>query len=944
MTKETVFNICFKVRHGWNKYPYFRLFFYIVVTSLVLYWQFIFGNVTFVFGVGDVAIDTYHEYLKVFEFYANAIRNGELTSYTFQNGFGNSIFSKIYYISDPFSMLGVVTGVIFGAEYIYDSMVFIAILKHICAGLICLKFLQEFKFSLKSSMIAAYIYAFNGYITLLGEHYFFANNPVYLILILLMLEKVIKGEHKVRYWCGLLYTSVLVTMVSVTTAYEILLAAGFYTLFRVSYIYGKNIKNIFQRLGICLIFVLGGIGISSFILMPVADKILGSTRIVHSTNLSTYFAFSDFSMIKTGILRFFSNQLEGTFNEYYGAGVYYTHVFAYFFTVMIVPMAAQFIYHTFKGKFTVKDKIFRMIPVCVVIFFIIDNFVPYLFSFFVGHYQSYAYIFLPMYAVLFAEAIDNVRKGIFSRRINFITVLISVAVIVWGGATSYNNGAVTSFMWLMFVAIMLIFGAFSLDLLFLSSHGTLNPSDNNKIKKTAAVALVAVVSLNMFCENYITIYYHRVPKEKELVHSKMLTTDIVNNINSQEKDNFFRMETNFYEGRMVWWTYPFMFPMRSTAYYDSTIDNFVPEFYQTMLASTADGTMGKYQDSKSGVDTTVIEDILGLKYLLLTADPKRDGWEKIEEYPEQGVALYQNTGINSAGLFFDSYVTQEKADEMTFDERAMGLGTRLVIDDPAENIDEFALKYSDDNNLNNKFSSAIISDSFSMYNGSIDNVELTDSGYNVQATMNTNDSNLIFGLNTDIINNRNDSTQITFNLKDNSFVNDIVYLDFDGAWKEIPVTHQNVNNEWQYTLIVPQTATALALRGQTACQYDVNISSKTVASTYINEGIQLDNPKRGDIVTGTVNAQKNSLLYLPIPFDKYWNAYIDDEKVDIMKANYAFMAVPVTAGKHKVAFVYSNKTFQTFLKVSIAAFILYNGFFAFCFIVKYRRKKKGEKK
>lgn len=942
MSKATVFDVYFKVRHGWNKHPYFRLFSYIVVTSLVLYWQFIFGNVTFVFR--DVAIDTYQHYLKVYEFFADAIKNCELTSYTFQHGFGNSIFSMIDYISDPFSMLGVVIGVIFGAEYIYDSMVFIIILKHICAGLICLEFLQEFKFSLKSSMIAAYIYAFNGYITTLGEHYFFANNPVYLILILFMLEKVIRGEHKVKYWCGLLYTSVLVTMAGVTTAYEILLAAGFYTLFRVTYIYGKNIKNIFQRLGICLIFVLGGIGISSFILMPAVDKILGSTRIAHSTNLSTYFAFSDYSTIKTSILRFFSNQLEGTFNDFYGAGTYYPNVFACFFTVMLVPMAAQFIYHTFKRKFTVKDKIFRMIPVCVVIFYIIDDFVPYFFSFFVGHYQSYAYIFLPMYAVLFAEAIDNVKKGIFSRRTNFITVLVSVAVIVWGGATSYNNGAVTSFMWLMFVAIMLIFGAFSLDLLSLSSHGTLNPSDNNKIKKTAAVALVAVVSLNMFCENYITTYYNRELGEKELVHSKMLTTDIVNNINSQEKDNFFRMETNYYEGRMLYFSYPLMFPMRATAYYDTSLNNFVLSFYQKMFDSKAEMHWNHYFSSKSKVDITVLEDILGLKYLLLTADPKRDGWEKIEEYPEQGVALYQNMGINSAGLFFDSYVTQEKADEMTFDERAIGLGTRLVIDDPAENIDEFALKHSDDNDLNNNLPSAIISDSFSMYNGSIDNVELTDAGYHVRATMNTNDSNLNFALNSDIINNRKDSTQITFKLKDNSFVKNIVYLDFDGAWKEIPVTPQNVSNEWQYTLIVPQTALGLALCVNQPCELDVTVSSKTVASTYINEGIKLDNPKRGNLVTGTVNAQKNSLLYLPIPFDKYWNAYIDGEKVDIMKANYAFMAVPVTAGQHSVTFIYSNKTYHTFRKVSIAAFILYNGFFAFCLIVKYRRKKKGEKK
>lgn len=351
MNLERVANTKNQVFDFLGKRPYLRLTIYILITSLLLYWQFIFGDKVFTFYANtfmDAATDTYHQYLKVYEFFANNIRNGELTSYTFQYGYGNSIFSMIGWISDPFSSLGVLVGVIFGSEYIYDSMAFIVILKHICTGLICLKFLREFKFSLKTSILVAYIYAFNGYITTLGEHYFFANNPVYLILILLLLEKVIKGEHKVKYWCGLLYVSALITAGGVTCAYEIFLAAGFYSLFRVIYIYGKSVKYIIQRLGICLAFVLGGIGISSFILFPMLDKILGSNRIGHSNNLLSYFSLSGAAEIKTSILRFFSNQLEGTFNDFHGAGTWYPNLFACFFSVMLIPIAAQFILHTFK--------------------------------------------------------------------------------------------------------------------------------------------------------------------------------------------------------------------------------------------------------------------------------------------------------------------------------------------------------------------------------------------------------------------------------------------------------------------------------------------------------------------------------------------------------------------------------------------------------------------
>ena len=129
-------NTCLQIVNKWKQYPCFRLFVYILLTSLALYWQFIFGDKVFVF-FDSVGGDQHHSYIPAYNFFANALREGELTSYTFQYGFGNSIFSMISLISDPFSIIGVIVGVVFGSNYIADSMVYILILKHVCAGLLC---------------------------------------------------------------------------------------------------------------------------------------------------------------------------------------------------------------------------------------------------------------------------------------------------------------------------------------------------------------------------------------------------------------------------------------------------------------------------------------------------------------------------------------------------------------------------------------------------------------------------------------------------------------------------------------------------------------------------------------------------------------------------------------------------------------------------------------
>lgn len=950
MSNTASINVKANFIDGWKKRPYLRLSVYIVVTSLVLYWQYIFGDKIFVFNAFlDTVADTHHQYIPVYNFWASAIKNGTLSSYTFQYGFGNSIFSMISWVSDPFSMIGVLVGVIFGEQYIADSMIYILILKHICAGLLCLYFLKGFNFTKRSSIISAYIYAFSGYITTLGNHYFFAVSPVYYILLLIVLEKNIKGEYRIRNWIVLSTIVFFITINSLVTAYEMLLGAGFYTLFRVIYIYGKDIKKILQRLGVCLAFVICGVCIASFILFPVMEKVAGSSRLVQPGD---YFSLNDFEVIKTSVLRLFSNNLEGTFNSWYGGSIWYPNCFPCFFSVMLVPMTTQFVWRTFKDKFSVKEKVFRMIPVAIVVFAIVDKFIPYLSSFFVPHYHTYVYIFLPLYAVLFADVLDNLRSGKFSRLINYLTMILSLAVIAWGGITTYNKGGNASLMWMMFSAAMLVFGCFATDILFLSSNKSLHLISQNQIVKTASIALTAALALNLFCENYITTNYQRSIVTKELEHTPMITGDIADNINDLEKENFFRFETGFYEGKMRGHTYPFMFPIRATAYYDSAIDNKVPEFYDKMFGSTNGyGISNNYFGCCNKIDNTITEDILGIKYLLLPYDYHRSGWEKIDEYPEKGAFLYKNSGLDSAGLLFDSYITQAEADDMTFNERALGMANRLIIDAPPSEINGFAVKSSElegaeTENTTGHFNSdepAFDMNGAIAYMGEITGISTADNKGYISADFEKEDSNITFPLNTTIINNSKSATQITFRLNQTDIVKKFAYYDISETWKDIPKVDPIIaedEEEAVYTFTIPQTATHLALCVNESCEVDAVVSTKTVTATYVNEGIQLDNPKRGNIITGTVETENNRLLYLPIPFNKHWNAYVDGEKVDIMKANYAFMAVPISAGKHTVSFVYSNQTYHKSLKISIATFILMNGFFVIYFIIKRRRTRK----
>lgn len=71
-------------------------------------------------------------------------------------------------------------------------------------------------------------------------------------------------------------------------------------------------------------------------------------------------------------------------------------------------------------------------------------------------------------------------------------------------------------------------------------------------------------------------------------------------------------------------------------------------------------------------------------------------------------------------------------------------------------------------------------------------------------------------------------------------------------------------------------------------------------------------------VTGTVELSRNKILCLSIPYSSGWSAKVDGQPVDILRGNYAFMALPLTAGHHDIEFTYCTPG----LKAGIAAALL----------------------
>lgn len=70
-------------------------------------------------------------------------------------------------------------------------------------------------------------------------------------------------------------------------------------------------------------------------------------------------------------------------------------------------------------------------------------------------------------------------------------------------------------------------------------------------------------------------------------------------------------------------------------------------------------------------------------------------------------------------------------------------------------------------------------------------------------------------------------------------------------------------------------------------------------------------------VNGIINLSKKSNLFLSIPYDRGWRAYVDGKKVEIKKALGDFSVINVPKGKHKIKLIYYSEGFFIGILVSV---------------------------
>jgi len=92
-------------------------------------------------------------------------------------------------------------------------------------------------------------------------------------------------------------------------------------------------------------------------------------------------------------------------------------------------------------------------------------------------------------------------------------------------------------------------------------------------------------------------------------------------------------------------------------------------------------------------------------------------------------------------------------------------------------------------------------------------------------------------------------------------------------------------------------------------------------------------------IEGTVNCDRDGVLYTSIPQDGNWTATVDGQPAQIVLIGDAMVGLLLSEGYHEISFTYQNKAFSLGWKISLGCLVVFIGLY----LIVYRPKRKRGK-
>lgn len=888
----------------------------------------------------DAYLQHYSFLVKLRRFVSDIFSGNGVSLWSWDTGYGSDTIGNFAIVfCDPFAYIAAA----FKPKYIDIGYTISVILRLYAAGITMMAFLRYRKKNSFQTLVGGLAYAFSSWAVNTGlRHAFFLNPLVFFPLIILGIDKIDREKKPFIFVVSI----VLLLITSFYFSYMSALLAIAYIV--VKYFLEnenkKSFKDFVQRFLRFVFYVIIAVFIAAPIFIPVFYTLINA-------NKSSGVDINVFLRLKE-VFRYIPSYIS---NSDVNGNYSYTGI-SMLCLAMVPVMIIDF-----------KKKINRLPTVMALVCAIMAAF-PFFGSIFNAMSYSvgrWCYMFAFFFVWSSVSALDFEKFKDLSYRKSYITIF-SVMIAVFAVSL-----ILAKIIFNVFPNENLYIGLLNITFLFVFAGVLFNDIEHRRISKTVTIILLMIVNLGLIhYSEYAPNLSDKLSKFLDAGQSYKQYSNSAQRVGTKIKDNdFYRIDQveNSAPSRYVIFTHTpsnenMFFGTRSIYSYISTIDNKIFDYNKALCNSA-----GYYRrvcissyDNRSRINF-----LNGVKYFI-GDDKDKDlkvsqysgyGYKKYRDI--DGVEVLKNRYNASLGYVFNSQISENDFMKYDYLDREQIMMQACVVSDDIEtdipkiNENDIALD-------SKKVDYEIISEKgLAVSDGKI-KVSSEDSQLKIRTDEIENSEVYIVFKNLKKkplsyqrykddffkVNKRSKIEKAKFDAANVSYHS---YGDFDIYISKSEITKRLVNAEGENQGFTDVKDFIANLGYYKSTDGYINIDFNSIGD-YTYDSIEViavsqDNFKEqaqkleknrlkvttlhDNYVKGTVNAEDDGLLYLNIPYNHGWKAYIDGEDQETYVADIAFTGLDITKGQHTVELKYRPVGFTAGLCMSgigiavLAAILVY---------------------
>lgn len=629
-----------------------------LVGVLLIYGRFISGKYIFIFK--DAGLDTATQYYPIYVNIVNSIQSKTLSVWNFNWGLGCDMLNGQEWFFDPFAILVIASGLIFGTQVIRYMVLLVQMLKILVAIILCYKFLAYYKYSWKAKCLASCMYGFCGYIMLWGQHYFFGAALTYLMLLLWQVERFIH-EKNVHNGIAVALSAAFLMVYSVYIGYMILLFGVVYVFVRILWLNdGKAIAEALKQIYPIIITVFIGLLISGIVFIPtaevlvsVSDRVSGNGTIfdkMYKAIITKY----DLKYYISMFARLISNNLmgiRGIFQDYY-------ELPQLSFSLMNIVVIPQVILKKVTCNESKNRKRISILVIALMLVALGMPFISYLFSAFGTITQRWTFVIMPVLAICYAYFFDEILS---KKSCNVFLLISSVVLVYVISRWAYMNFKIE---YCSVNSVVVIFNVLFAALVILWQFWK---------KEYFIQGAIMLIIASTFYDGYVSNNY-RENYTKELMNDDKIavTKELLNGLSN---DYFYRVEKTYGDFSVASDSFIEMYNPLSV--YCSTMSPDLKRFYKNIYNQGEDNQFNHFVLDKE-MKLPVLS-LTNVKYLLSDNEINIDGLSLLKQ--QDDIYLYDVEASNSIGILYGNIISQSRFEGLNPSLRNSYLSSNMIVED-----------------------------------------------------------------------------------------------------------------------------------------------------------------------------------------------------------------------------------------------------------------------